>query len=600
MNYFNQFEKYNLSIFKNGARLPEIKISDGEKTKLGLSVSCSNKDYLKTLAWNGYLEKSKLGLISKSREECIQRLKFEFEVFDKTGTIDYILLLMKIFLWCDQNDIPRGPSRGSAGGSFALYLLDLIYINPLDHDLNFTRFLNEARAKPKYLDGVLYVDGKTFADFDGDVSNIGRGKLVENIEKVFHGKTCKILTIQYLTGKTALKDTIKSYLEYSEQDSLEITNNIESLFGKVDSLAKTLEKNKTIQEWVKESDKNQEAFAIAKKIEGLIRGVGQHASGVFLSYCPVEDIVPTELSAKENEIVAGYDMEVVLTLGLKADVLGLKTLDYIKTAADLVGINFQKINVNDQSIYDYFASNNLYYGLFQVEDGLTKSVVAKVKPKNIDQLAACISISRPGALKHIDEYVKYVNNGERKLIYPEIDKVLEQTGGIILYQEQINRICQEVYKLSPTDSDEIRRAIGKKQKDEMAKWEPILYVKGKENNISDVITKWFWDTCNASADYLFNASHCLSPDTIIETKDGYKMMIDTMAGEFIRAFNVERQTDEYVKVLNIVENEKELFEVELEDGRKISASLDHKFLCDDMQMHTLEQIITDNLNIITD
>jgi DNA polymerase III alpha subunit len=107
------------------------------------------------------------------------------------------------------------------------------------------------------------------------------------------------LTIQYLTGKTALKDTVKSYLEYGEQDSLEITNNIESLFGKVDSLNKTLEKSKAIQDWVKESDKNQEAFAIAKKIEGLIRGVGQHASGVFLFFYPVEDIVPTEFLQKK-------------------------------------------------------------------------------------------------------------------------------------------------------------------------------------------------------------------------------------------------------------------------------------------------------------
>jgi hypothetical protein len=114
MSAFNQFEKYNLSIFKNGARLPEIKISDEDKKKWGLSVSCSNKDYLKTLAWNGYLEKSKSGIIKQPREECINRLKFEFEVLEKTGTIDYILLLMEIFLWCDKNDIIRcilGPTK---------------------------------------------------------------------------------------------------------------------------------------------------------------------------------------------------------------------------------------------------------------------------------------------------------------------------------------------------------------------------------------------------------------------------------------------------------------------------------------------------------
>lgn len=277
MNFIEQFTEYKLPVFEKGVRLPEIKISSQERADLGLKEESNNTEFLKKYVWKKCLEKIEKGEIKQSKEQCIDRLKMEFGVFEKTGTIDYILLLMDVFLWCDKNSIIRGPARGSAAASFALYCTNLTHVNPLDYDLNFTRFLSEARVKPKIIDGIQYADGKSMCDFDGDIEYFGREKCIKRLEQDYEGKTCKILTLQYLTGKMALKDTVKSYLEYSESQALEIGSEIEVLFGKVDSVQKTYEKSKKFKEWANE---NPKAFEIAKKIEGLLRTSGIHASEI--------------------------------------------------------------------------------------------------------------------------------------------------------------------------------------------------------------------------------------------------------------------------------------------------------------------------------
>lgn len=513
MAFQDSFSDYDLPIFDRGVRLPEIKITEAEKAALKLKPTTTNVNYLKNLCWQQCLKKKADGKIKQSLDECKERLRMEFEVFEKTGVIDYLLLLKDIFGWCDNNGVMRGPGRGSAAGSFSLYLIGLTNVNPFDHKLNFTRFLSEARAKPKYIDGIMYADGKTMADFDGDVSFLGRPKAIKRLEQDYAGKTCKIATLQYLTSKMALKDTLKIYLGYNESDAKAVSDNVESVFGRVEPLSETYNRSAEFRKW---ADEHPKAYKIALSLEGLVRTSGIHASGMLVSYYDILDVMPIQLSSS-GEIVSAYDMNTALTVFVKADLLGLRTLDVVEEAIKAINIsnptlNFStdSIDINDQVIYDYLANCDRYQGLFQIESGLTKQVVRKVKPKNIDQLAACLSISRPGALKFIDDYVKFVQTGEFKKIHPQIDSILIQTGGLILYQEQINTICQEVYKLSAVDADEVRRCISKKVRQDMAKWEPILYANGKEHGIPEAATNWFWSTCNASADYLFNANHCYS------------------------------------------------------------------------------------------
>lgn len=517
MNNFT-FEPYKLKEFEHGMRLPEIKISEKERHELALPERASNTDYLKKLVWRGFQEKVKSGKIKQPKEECISRLKEEFDVFEKTGVVDYFLFLHEVLSWADKNGIPRGPSRGSCSGSFALYCLGIITISALDYDLTFSRFLSEARAKPKFVSGVMYCDGKSYCDVDSDVSQKDRPKLLDFIEERFPNRTCKILTLQQLTGKMSLKETVKSYLEYDENQALNIAGNFESVFGKVDSIEDTLKKSEEFKKWAEE---NKATINLAKAIEGLTKGNGGvHASGTLVSYYPLNDVIPTELS--EKGIVSGYTMDDSLSIMIKGDFLGLLVLDLLKECENLTGIKYNDIDANDSSIYSFLQNSDSFYGLFQISDGVTKEVIKKVKPKCFDHINSCLSIGRPGSIRFIGDFCKYLETGERKAVHPLFDEILVNTGNLIIFQEDINRICQKIYKISAVDSDKIRAAISKKKKEEMDKWEPVIREQGRLNNIPDEVTTWFISTCSASADYLFSRNHSMAYAMITAYTTYYK------------------------------------------------------------------------------
>jgi len=509
MTFLSQFTPYSFPLL-GLVRLPSVEITPKQRADLGLKPTASNTTVLKQLAWQGYKAKVASGKFTGFTETQVKdRLKMEFAVFEKTGIVDYLLLVRDILVWCDEQKIARGPGRGSVCGSLSCYFLDITKIDSLRHKLNFTRFLSEARAKPKVVDGITYADGKNMCDIDSDISFVERPRVIQYIEEKYKGRTCKISTRLQLTGKTALKDVLKVYLGHDETHAKHITDNVEAQFGKVEDLIKALEKRKELKAWVEEDAAHKRAFDIARGLEGLNMSKGQHPSGVFISYAPLDGNIPVEL-AKTKEVVTSNDMNMAATLAIKKDILGLRAIDLVESACRQAGITAESIDVNHPSLYDYLAKSDLYYGLFQIEEGLTKQVVRKVQPRTIDHLAACLALSRPGSLRYIDDFVEFMKTGKFKPIYPAIDELLKSTGGILLYQEQINDICQQVYKLSAVDADEVRRAIGKKVKEEMAKWEPILYANGLKEGVPETVTKYFWDVCNASADYLFNQSHAVA------------------------------------------------------------------------------------------
>lgn len=509
MTFLSSFTPYSFPLL-GLVRLPEVKIEAAEKARFKLKPGASNASYLRHLIWEGYKAKLASGRFKGYTEaEVKARLKMEFEVFEKTGTVDYFLLLWDISQWCDSQQILRGKGRGSSAGSLAMYFLGITDINPLEYGLFFSRFLSEARLKPKVIDGVTYVDGKMAPDVDSDFQYLRRAEVIDYIEQRYPGRVSKISTRLQLTGKTALKDVLKAYLEYDETMAKHISDNVEAQFGNVENLAKALERRKDFAAWVAEHPSHKRVFEIARGIESLNIARGQHPSGVFISYAPLDGNVPVEL-AKDESVVTSYDMNVAATLGIKADILGIRTLDAVEEACIQAKLKPDDIDVHHQSIYDYYAKSDHYLGLFQIEEGLTKDVVKRVKPRNMDELAACIAISRPGALKYIDQFVDYVQKGTVKPIYPALDEILKPTGGIILYQENITEICQKLFGMTAVDADQVRYNVGKKLKEEMKKTEPILYEKGRAAGVPDDIIKYFWDVCNASADYLFVKAHAYS------------------------------------------------------------------------------------------
>lgn len=488
-------------------RFPEITVSFEDRTALGVKPNASNRTILRMAAWKGYLALRDKGAFDGIDEAVvIARFKTEFETFDKTGVCDYLLLVWDINRWCDHKGIARGYGRGSAGGSLTLYCLGVVRVNPLKHNLDFPRFISEARMKPVVKDGLTYVDGKSAPDIDCDYEYLRRNEVVHYIEERFPGRTSKISTRLDLTGKMALKDVLKIYRGLDDVDAKVVSDYIDVKYGKVQGLHEAAEKNEQYKEWLAQSAANREIHTLAVAIEGLAVAKGQHPSGVGISFEPLDGNVPLEIS-RAGEVVTSYDMETVAGILIKLDILGLRTIDLVAGTAALAGISLDSIDINDPLIYSSLPTHDKYLGLFQISDGLTKQAARHIKPRNVDELAAVLAISRPGALAYIDQFAQYVKTGEIKPFYPPIDEILKSTGGALIMQEQITQICRDVFGMSGVDADSVRYAVGKKKREEMEKWEPVIQANGRDRGIPEMVIKSFWETCSASADYQFNLSH---------------------------------------------------------------------------------------------
>ncbi len=495
-------------------RFPEVTITPEDRVRLGLKPNMTNRAILGHLAWNGYKQLAAKGFFGAATEEEVRaRFNAEFVTFDCTGVHDYLLLVWDINRWADSQGIVRGWGRGSAASSLTLCCLGITRVDPIRHKLVFPRFISEARMKPVVKDGVTYVDGKAAPDIDCDYQYGRRVEVIRYIEQKHPGKTCKISTRLELTGKTALKNALKVYAAYKDEDAQRVSDMIEARFGKVQTLHEAREQNEPLKAWLAASEANQRVYAIAMMLEGAPVAKGQHPSGVFVGYWPLDGTVPTELAKEkggEPVVVTSYDMETVAGIGTKVDILGVRTLDIVAGTAKEAGIPIDSIDVDDPLIYEYLNRPEAHYvGLFQIEEGTTKEAVVKVGPKDIEALCVCTAISRPGALKYLPQYVEYYRKGILKTIYPAIDEVLKPTGNVLVYQEQITAICHLVFALSLIDADSVRYAVGKKKREEMVKWEPVLAAGAEQRGVPADVTKYFWEVCNASADYLFCLGHAV-------------------------------------------------------------------------------------------
>lgn len=492
-------------------RFPKVDLSAADRATYSIKGNADNRAILKQIVWAGYLAlRAKGKLKDVSEQEAKERLRVEFATFEKTAVFDYLLLVWDICRWADQQGIVRGFGRGSAGGSLTNYCLGIVKVNPLKHKLDFPRFISEARMKPVVKDGITYVDGKAAPDIDLDFEYGRRVEVLRYVDEKYPGRTCKISTRLELTGKTALKNVLKIYASYRDEEAQRVSDLIEVKFGKVQSLHEAREKNEGIKTWIAASDVNKRIYGIAMAIEGLAVARGQHPSGVFIGHHTLDGVIPTEMAKEPGggwTLTSSYDMETMAGLGTKCDFLGLRTLDIVAGTAKLVNISLDDIDIEDPVIYDYISTKDTYVGLFQIAEGTTKDVARKVGPRNVEDLAAVLAISRPGALAYVDQLVAYVKKGEIKPFYPPIDDILKRTGGALIMQEQITAICRDVFGMSGVDADSVRAACGKKKREEMAKWESVIRNNGAARGIPKAVIDTFWATCNASADYSFNEIH---------------------------------------------------------------------------------------------
>lgn len=396
--------------------------------------------------------------------------------------------------------------HNSAAGSLALYLCDITGIDPIKHNLFFERFVSKARAKQFEKNGVTYLDGSLMCDIDNDISYERRQEVIDYLYSKYPENVAAIMTFTTLSGKLCVKECVKILDEVSEEEANMIADSIPKVFGKVMSLEDASEKSDKFKEWV---EKSSETFRVARSLEGLIKNTSVHPSGLAISKQPVADIVP--LTYSDGTAIASYDMDYISLLMLKVDILGLRTLSVVDNTCKILGIDWKKIDINHESIYTSLQNLKSPKGIFQIEADATWEVCKKIKPQNINELSDVIALSRPGAMAFVDSYVD-VKNGNTFIEkrHPELDKILEQTKGTIIYQEQLLAIADKVFNLSLEDGEQIRRACGKKKPQEMKKWESKIRTKANKLGLENKLTDFYWDNLLASADYSFNKSHSVS------------------------------------------------------------------------------------------
>lgn len=570
---FNSFfEKYDFKHY--GVRLPDVSFSKK-----------NNLDFLKELALKGH-EKIIENFSSEKRKIYNERLFKELALIEELHYEDYILIVWDIVQFCRKNNISTGPSRGSVGGSYLMFTLDVTQlIDPIKYELLFERFISKARAKSKIVDGILYLDHKLLPDVDLDCSD--QKRVIEYLYTKYPGKVSRICSLSTLKSRAVVRDICKIVDEKSEEESLEVSDIIPVIFGIPLPLSKCFSENGLLEEKL-----SPQAKKISARLENLITHRGVHACGILLGHAELG--LTTPLEVRDGERISLFNGEWASYLNIKVDILSLSNVSIVDDVCALVGIKKEEIDIDDPKIYDFYQNFKHPKGIFQIEAPATARMAQQIAPKNFSQLSDVIAIVRPGASDFLPEYI--ANDGQIKSVHPIIDPFLASTNFVLLFQEQLLQ-CLHAIGFSLEEAEIARRIVGKKKKKEVAEWEKKIFDKCKENKIPEYVAEYIWDVLNKSADYSFN--RCLSPDTLVEKEDCLIKMSDIKPGDKIKCFNTKNKEDKFEKVANIFENITELFEIELEDGRKIKASMKHKFLTKKGMM-TLEELLITGTPIITD
>ncbi len=510
-----------------GVQLPAITVSHRLMAEAGCPINSTNAEFLRQLCRNGF--KTKLAALPREKHrEYGDRVKMELDTIEELGLTNYLVMVWDICRFADEKGIPRGPGRGSVGGSLVSYLTDITDIDPIQNGLFFSRFLSKARAKSTLIDGTRYIDGSLVPDIDCDFSYYRRGEVLAYLAERYPGQTAKLLTTTTFTSKILIKDVLKVYENADEGQANAASDLIEKKHGNPveleDSLygdkewrdsagAKGEPPNAKLVQW---GEDHEEVLRIAMALSGLNRGEGQHASAVLICHSQINDLMPLQLSSEKDgvkELVSGFDMYSAQEVIIKMDILGLRTLDVIDEACKALQIDPRKIDVHHPSIYQQMRDFTARYGIFQLETFAQGNAAHKVRPADFEQLTAVLAIARPGAFAYLQQFCDYLHDGVYKTVHPLIDDILKPFGGICLYQETYLAMLVRV-GMTPERAENARRVLGKKKVEEVpaVKAEIIEVCKagGHPTEIVDLLLKIAED----SGGYSFNLSHAACYATV--------------------------------------------------------------------------------------
>ena len=586
MNFTSNFSKYNIENY-GYIRLPEIKIPDSERIRLGLKPDSSNLEFLTELVREGFKKKRNKIPLDKYKVYG-DRVKYELSILDELGFVDYILLVWQVVNKAREFGTFIDYGRGSVAGCAVCWFLQISGVDPIEKVLYFERFVSRARAGKKYINGELFLKGELLADVD---LNLGDGidKILVYLNEIYPNRVSKIVNISTFTTKILLKDVYKSLLEVSEMEAKEVSDMVEVHFGIAQTIDEVYKENILFKEWC---DKNPSVIKVCKSLSGLMRQSSTHASGHLIGYYQLSDLIPLELS-KKGELISGYDMVEISNFFCKLDLLGLATNKILREVQGSVSENFEDINLdNDEFIYEKFQNNDLLpYGLYQISADCAYGVLNKVKPKNISELSDVSAIARPGALAYQSSYAL----GNHPCPHPAFKDILAPTRNHCLYQETMMQMAVAI-GFTLEEAEQLRKIVGKKLVDKVKEWKEKIYEKCKSNGFGSEIGDILWKVLDESSKYSFNK--CLGYDTNVLSKGGLKKISEVSKGDAVLAYDTENNKDIWVDIINIHHNKVELYEIELEDGRKIKCSLDHKFLTENNEMIPVRDILEKKLKIV--
>jgi len=429
-----------------------------------------------------------------------QRLERELAIIQQMKFPGYFLIVWDFIRYAKEHEIPVGPGRGSAAGSLVSYALGITDIDPLQHELLFERFLNPERV--------------SMPDIDIDFCMNRRGEVINYVtQKYGRDNVAQIITFGTMAAKAAIKDVGRAMdIPYSDVDR--IAKMVPTQLNI--TLDQAIEDSPQLREAMEKDGQIRELIQTAKKLEGMVRNSGVHAAGVVISPRPLTELVPLHRT-KNDEIVTAFDMVAIEKMGLlKMDFLGLTTLTILTDALKLIlqtrgtRLNLEELHLEDKETYEKVFHKGLTSGVFQFESHGMRDVLRKYQPNSIEDLTALNALYRPGPIQGgmIDDFVDR-KHGRKKVEYelPELQEILQETLGVIVYQEQVMQIANRLAGYSLGEADLLRRAMGKKNAEEMAK-QRERFVKGAEQRKypPKKIEKIF-DLMAQFAGYGFNKSH---------------------------------------------------------------------------------------------
>jgi DNA polymerase-3 subunit alpha len=488
-------EKCNLELDLSKNHMPNFKIPAEEKKAKTL------EEYLENLSREGL--KKRVKEVTKEAEE---RLAYELGVINKMNFAGYFLIVMDIIKTAKEKGILVGPGRGSAAGSLVSYCIGITEVNPLEYDLLFERFLNPTRI--------------SMPDIDMDFQDDRRDELIQYAKEKYGEKSvAQVITFNKLAPRGVLKD-VGRVLNFNFDEINNLTKHIPIVFGKVTSLKKSLEevadfgfyfKNGTADE--KKSRKR--LFDYSSVLENLNKNSSLHASGVVIAPGDITDYVPlSKVTGEDSVFCTQYDMNQLEDAGLiKMDFLGLKELKVIGKTLELVNKKYnldlttEKIPLDDEKTYELFSAGATV-GIFQFSKGKMRESLAKLKPKNINDLSAMNALYRPGPMKLIPEFIdKRFGRKPITYLHPLLENSLKSTYGIIVYQEQVMQIATDMAGFTMAQADNMRKAMGKKIKETMQKVKVEFIDGAVKNKVPKNIAEQIFNLIMDFADYGFNKSH---------------------------------------------------------------------------------------------